>query len=538
MNQKNQKQQPIPGRILPHNEDAEKAVLGAIMLEKTAFPKVAPFLSESSFYFAKHQYIFRAISSLYTAGEPIDMVTVTDRLKNLGLLSDGSAKGQLNVDPYDIATITGTVGSAANIEYHVGILTAFERRREIISRQEKVFQAAIESAGDFEEAVYDLREYIETSSPGYRLSKLIKDPTEEDFAKAMKEAPTGIPVSYEFSGNGSTKQLILPGGALTYICAPTSHGKSTFLRNMALEVAQQPEPGRVLYFTFEESETDLYAQFLNLYLGRDLHQPTKKYNNFKSIKRYFREGAAAMEKWTWEAKQFFPGYLKSFKEKVICMSTPGNQGKLKIINEDLDIKDLVSAIEYYNREMIKSGKSVKAVFLDYVQLLSAKGKNRSRKEELVEVTNELMHLSVKMKIPFVLAAQLNRETRSPLMLFNQNISDASDLEKSANLIICLWDSVQMAQDPTYYGIPGKAKPEDTYRLERMGFYAGGRKKYEDNPDATKTTLYAKITKYRGEEVGLDAVFEWCKNTGKIVPNIGKEQIQKNIEFDSEDLDPF
>lgn len=535
---------PETARILPHDTDVERAVLGAIILESTAFPKVAYLLTEASFYDMKHRSMFRAIASLYSDGSPIDMVTVTDRARSLGLLSETPGTSDGRISAYDIASITGTVGGGANIEYHAAILQRLERKRTILQLQGKVAQAAQDAAGDFEAALAELRAYMEASAPGQKMASIVKDPTEEDFMGRMKQITTGIPVDYEFASvdRSTTRQLILPGGALTYICAPTSHGKSTFLRNLALQIAQQPDPGRVLYFTFEESETDLWAQFLNLYMDRDLHKPTKKYNNIKSIRRYFREGPQSMDMWTRDACQFFPGYLKRFKEEILCMEAPGNRGKLKIINRDLDILELVSSIEYYSRTMERHGRTVKAVFIDYVQLLTAKGKNRSRKEELVEVTNELMQLSVKMGIPFVLAAQLNRETKSPLMLFNQNMADSSDLEKSANLIVCLWNSNQEAQDPSYYGFgcgyekgilrPGKPNRE-TERLEELGFFAGGQKKYGPRndlmaiPPENRSTIYAKITKYRGEEVGLEAILKWRPNTGRIENLIKESRIQED-----------
>lgn len=538
----------ITSRVMPNDKEVEEVVLGAILLESATYQNVAPFLTRELFYEQKHQYIYDAMASLGAKGWPIDILTVSHELEEQGHMNMNPTEPSLYPAHYDVATLSGKVGSAAHVRFHIDILRKKWVNRKLVELGTRLTMAAHGEEGDIEEEISKVREFLADTPTSDNITTILADETDTDFDEEMKQVPIGIPTSYEFGDDFNSKQLILPGGALSFICAPTSHGKSTFLRNLALEVAMQPEEGRVLYFTFEESKQALWTQFINLYFdvvrtkqgkSGDLHRPTKKYNNGKSIMRYFREGAAAMEKWDTDAKRAFPGIVRDFKERIICLNTPNNTGRLKVINKDLHLNQLVEAINYYTKSMEKQGKKVKAIFLDYIQLLTVENSKDNRKAELVEICNELMHLSVKMKIPFVMAAQLNRDAKSPHLMFNQNLSDASDIEKAANLIICLWSSKHEAQDQGYYSAPpkkdrkGNLKPgkpnPDTQRLERMGFYAGGMKKYGLDPSFTalpesaRNKVYMKITKYRGEEVGLDKVFDWNPNTGRILPNYVPEE---------------
>lgn len=550
---------PENSAVMPSAVVAERTVLGAFSQYGELFKSYSFLLTRDCFYDSKNQVIYDAIEELSQRGKHIDLVTIANHLSKTGKIA--TEENSIYPQPYDISEICKgyefgewvrnySFGVAVqNLSDYVDILRDNASRRELAKLHSEASTAAIQ--GDDMTEILSRLKRLSEDNPGGDIASMLADPSEESFFSKMSEVPTGIEVPYEFEDNrGRKKKLLLPGGALSFVCAPTSHGKSTFLRNLALEVARQPDPGRVLYFTFEESDTDVWAEFLNTYIDKPLNASKEEDNNLKTIKEYFRNNGST-QFMNREAKQFFPGYLRSFLDKIICLDKEGNEGKLKVINKDLKLRDLVSAIEYYYSFMKKQGKGVKAIFLDYIQLLSVGDGDKSRKEDLVEVTNELMHLSVRLKIPFVMAAQLNRETKSPLMLFNQNLSDASDIEKAANLIICLWNSSFEAQDRSYYGETkegGKGKPNpDAKRLESKGFFAGGNKKtqYASDPEFQKlerlsqeNKIYAKITKYRGEQVGLEQVFTWNPKTQRIQTNAGEGSADNSLHFDENETEDF
>ena len=142
---------------------------------------------------------------------------------------------------------------------------------------------------------------------------------------------------------------------------------------------------------------------------------------------------------------------------------------------------------------------IKAVFVDYIQLLYKSGNKAQRTEELKEICRDLKNLAVEEKLPIVVAAQLNREAKTPLELHSQNIGEAGDLERIANKILCIWNSAFSAR---------KSKETSQDELDtlqkELSFMLGKGGK-----------IYAKLTKNRGGAAGLEAVFDFNGNTGVI-----------------------
>jgi replicative DNA helicase len=103
------------GKLPPQAVDLEEAVLGAMMLEKEALNDVIDILKPESFYKESHQHIFEAIGQLFNNSEPVDILTVTQELKNNGKLD-------MVGGPYYISQLTNRVASAANVEFHARIV--------------------------------------------------------------------------------------------------------------------------------------------------------------------------------------------------------------------------------------------------------------------------------------------------------------------------------------------------------------------------------------------------------------------------------
>ena len=114
------------GRIMPQARHLEEAVLGAIMLEKESFDVVSGFLKEESFYIDAHQRIYKAMRQCYEDNQPIDILTVVERIKLNGELETiGGA--------YYVAALTNKIASSANLEYHGRLLAQKHLKRELIS---------------------------------------------------------------------------------------------------------------------------------------------------------------------------------------------------------------------------------------------------------------------------------------------------------------------------------------------------------------------------------------------------------------------
>lgn len=314
-----------------------------------------------------------------------------------------------------------------------------------------------------------------------KYSKLLALPTEQSRSQNQTKGADEIETSYYFETIGVTKEierLTLPSGAITFVCAPTSHGKSTFLQNLALSVAQNGTEGSTLYFSFEESKEAVEIQLVNKYINKPLSA-----NNQRSIATYKRKG-----------KNYFTGdglntYIqgdREFAEKLLY------SGKLRIYEEDYDSTELIEAIRYIN-----SQTKVKAVFIDYIQMLSKSGCRLQRNEELKEISKDFKSLAVSLHLPIIVAAQLNREAKSPVEMFAQNIAEAADLERVANKVILLWNS----------SFKERSKDTSAHLKEwskRTGIELG-----------QGGTIYALLAKNRGGIVNIEAVLTHHGNEGVI-----------------------
>lgn len=324
-------------------------------------------------------------------------------------------------------------------------------------------------------------------------SHLLSLPSADGIRAHFKERPTGIGTNYAFGQGEKREQLLLQSGALTYICAPTSHGKSRMLENLALQLAQNGSEGDTLYFSFEEDKEAVEMQLFNIYIGGNISR-----NNARTLGSYYHNGDTS-----YFNGQYSNVSLNDFKAKEAEFMQLLTSGKLRIYSEGYDSSTLISAIRY----LCKSLPKIKAVFVDYIQLLHTRGAKAGRKDELADMCRELMALAKSSRLPIVLAAQLNREAYSPTEMTAQNIAEASEIEHSANTIMVLWNSVNepLPKSGYYYQSKGERKLSDeAAKLEARGFHIG-----------TGGKIYAKLVKNRGGERNIDAIFDFNGNTGQI-----------------------
>ena len=336
--------------------------------------------------------------------------------------------------------------------------------------------------------------------------RVLQPQSEDAIFAALREKQSGIPSGIHFGKygddgtiKGSTQEWLIPTGALTIIAAPTSHGKSRFLQNMAINLMRKEDrDGDIIYISLEEDSASVIERLINIYLDRFIC-----YNNSRAIRSYFSNGdnyakGGDIEPLQNAAEELINGYISRGKLRIL------SRAELPTISS---IEELVCGIE----KATKMG-TVQAVFIDYMQLITTQAKLFSKKEELAYICDKLMECSTTTKLPIILAAQLNREASSPVDMDAQNIADASNIEHSANSIILLWDSVQkpaVKKQSNNYDAGGKDK------LENMGITLGIGGK-----------LYALLAKCRGMERNIEAVLDYNGNTFKVYPNSPKETTEK------------
>lgn len=333
-------------------------------------------------------------------------------------------------------------------------------------------------------------------NPESKWGSYLSIPSLADIASKKRE---GLQTGYRFFGGGSCEEyLTLPSGALTLICGKSSHCKSKFLQNLSLNLAKSENIGEgdILFFAYEEEESVVLSQFANIYA--DIPGLSEFNPNTDVILDYFKtsELPKAQEA---KKKEILPK-LEGFKRLYYS-------GKLRVFYSDLYSDQLCEMVRYYSTK-----RKIKAVFIDYAQLLYLSPEEKKRRgirgdyrEEIKVICDDIRKLAVDLSIPVVLGAQLNRETPNPVEMSEDNIAESADLTRYANTIVCLWNSYF---DNVKGGKANYLQGMDAQKLEGRGFILGEGGK-----------IYAKITKNRGGTPYIDTILKFRGETGRIFTDL-------------------
>lgn len=379
--------------------------------------------------------------------------------------------------------------STATIEEYCEKLEEERKQAEQKAKTEQLIKQAQElnAKGETAKALEILKkaEELDQIAEESRLSKYFNSYTPEDIIAEIRDKKSGIPTGYYFyNRENNLIQWELPSGALTFICATPSHGKSRMLQNLAINISGK-ESGEILFLSLEESKVDVFQKLVNIYTNTPLNAIG---NNIELIRDNLLTGSTQ--------------YISKGNEQLLkdAVSYVANNIRVLSTNENSAlryIEEIVSVIRYAHKHT-----KTKAVFIDYVQLIYSRKKSYTRKDELMNICNKLMDISVATGLPIILGSQLNRATASPFDMDMQNIADASNIEHSANNVLLLWNSgFDAKKDSSYYGKEYKEKRE---RLENKGFECG-----------VEGTIYCRLDKNRNGERGIDAVLQHNRKTGKI-----------------------
>jgi DNA primase catalytic core len=304
-------------------------------------------------------------------------------------------------------------------------------------------------------------------------SSLMKPIKEEEIRERQANKPESLNSGYTIGG----EPLLLPSGAISILTAPTSHGKTTFLINMALNVAQSNPDTETYLFSYEEDGDSILINTLNTYLDEEISS-----NNRRTLKSYFTTGSTEYIKS--QSRDHFTATKDRFFKELI------ETRRLNIHYSSYNSDTIIEAIRYLHKHA-KPG----AIFIDYIQLLNlpeGKYKTYSRQEEIKEICIALKDVAVETGLPIILGAQFNREVVNQLRLHATKIGEAGDIERIANLIVGFWNN--------------NFKP-----LATDGELSDINNKGATTPD----TLFATILKNRGGRVGLEEILSFNGNTGRI-----------------------
>src|SRR6476659_172321 len=404
------------GKVPPQAKELEEAVLGAIMLEKSAFDTVVEILKPECFYVEANQRIFRSMQGLQQKNLPIDLLTVVEELKFREELD-------LVGGPYYVTRLTNSVVSSANIEAHSRIILQKFIQRELIRISGEIISDAYEDSTDVfdlldqaESKIYEvtsthLRNNYETID-----SVLVKTIKRIEDLRHKNEDITGVQSGF------ATLDRITYGWQptdLIVLAARPSVGKTAFALNLARNAALHPtKPTSVGFFSLEMSAGQLVQRILS----------------------------AESEIWL---EKIARGRLEEHEMKQLY-----KKGIEKLASAPIHIDDTAALNIFELRakcRRLKNKHNVGLIIIDYLQLMSGTGENRNsnREQEISRISRDLKGLAKELQVPIIALSQLSREVEKRKegnkMPQLSDLRESGAIEQDADMVMFLYR-------PEYYDI--------------------------------------------------------------------------------------
>jgi replicative DNA helicase len=387
------------------NIDLEKSILGGLLLDADARDYIKN-LDATHFESAKHKTIFKAIQKLIADDQPVDLNTLQAALNGA------------DINGY-LYNLMDSVISSVHIEHHIQLLKQNAHKRILKQKIESLKEIDVD---DPESALTELQSAYKDIESTYRSIKPY-DTTPDTWEKLtapLKNAKPLFKTSWNIGGFG--EPLTFEPGALTFIAAPTGHGKTTFMLNLLLDAVNNYPDQRHWFFSYEEDTAKLAAKLLNCYANTTFTEN----HNYDTIVETLSRG---------DSEYFKRGTRTLFDVKLRELSELFQKGCINIKYDGLYFEQLLNAIKDISKD--RAG----LICIDYAQLLY-KGQQHfgnKRFEELKAICLELKDIAVDTRLPIILACQFNREVKNPFKMTSQRIADASDIEKAANKVLGFWN---------------------------------------------------------------------------------------------------
>lgn len=429
-------------RLPPQSIEAEQAVLGAIILEGESITKAIDVLSPEDFYKEPHRKIYTAMLELFDKNEPIDLITLSEHLKDKGVLEEAGGISYLS----QLATVVPT---SANIRYHAKVVREKALLRAIIRSCTEIISKVYEMPEDAEEMVdYAERLIFEisekrTNANFYQMKDVVKNTfkmieTMYDKKAVITGVPSGFKDLDELTSGFQPGDLIIIGGR-------PGMGKTAFSLNIAQHVGiEMGEP--VAFFSLEMSKEQVAMRLLS----------SLAMVNSVAL----RKGFITKKDW----------------EKLTDAAVRLSEAPI-YIDDSSQISVLEIRAKARRLKMEKGRLSL--IIIDYLQLMRGRTSYDIREQEIAEISRSLKAMAKELKVPVIALSQLNRSVektsdRKPTLA---NLRESGAIEQDADVIIFLYrDEVYNKKNPANKGkaevIVAKQRngPTDTVYLTFLSDY--------------------------------------------------------------------
>lgn len=399
-------------KIPPQNLEAEQSILGGMLIEPSAVSRVFEFVEADDFYREAHRVIFEAIITLFQKNEPIDLITVTNQLKNTSQLE---AVGGASY----IASLVDRVPTAANITYYGKIVHEKAILRRLIEGATEIVEKSYSDGGDVDTSLDRAEQMIfEIAQRKIKQSFFaVKDIVKKSFETIeklfeRKEMVTGVPTGYHdldrITAGMQPSDLIIVAGR-------PSMGKTAFALNMVAHAAMEAGTPCAV-FSLEMSKEQLVQRLLCCEAKVDASKLRGGFLSESDWPRLTRAAGSLSEA---------PIYI----DDTPAMNVLEMRAKARRLQRDRGLGMLV---------------------VDYLQLMRGIGSIESREREISEISRSLKALAKELNIPVIALSQLNRgvELRTDKRPQLADLRESGSIEQDADIVMFVYrDEVYNRESP-------------------------------------------------------------------------------------------
>lgn len=397
----------IAGRIPPHNDDAEAALLGSILLRSKAFYDVQSMICKEEFYQKRNQLIWDAMVCLLNdrPGMTIDLVSLTQYMKQKGTLEEAGGVAYLS-------DLTNRVPTSTIATYYAELIHSTFLKRSLLDLSVWIGDRVFDETSDVQQTIDSIDAEISKISmhssvnnyivSGELINEVVDNVNNIEWGKLSNGIPSGFRILDKYIGGFKPSELII-------IAARPSVGKTAFALTIAANMAYGNNPVPVGFFSLEMSGSSLMERVIA--------------NRGQINLMKFRNGR--MDSKTRERMMDVAAGLYEYSNNLIIQDTPN----IKLLEIRSQARRLVRECQ------------VKAIFIDYIGLvdLNSSNANMPRHEQVSQISRSLKQLARELRIPVICLCQVNREgskDRPPMLA---DLRDSGSIEQDADLVLLLDD---------------------------------------------------------------------------------------------------
>lgn len=454
------------GKLTPQATDFEESVLGALMIDDNAITEVLSILRPEMFYVEANQHIYNAIKKLFSASQPIDLLTVSNQLKKDKLLDIVGGASYL-------ANLTNRLTSSANVEYYARVVMEKYILRELINNCNTIISDAYDDSKDVIDQLDDAESKIfsivesnfnrDSKELGDVVNSALEELTERrDSQEDLQGVPSGIRAIDAVTGGWQKSDLVI-------LAARPGMGKTAFVLTIARNAAIEYN-SPIAFFSLEMSAQQLVHRLFAMESGIPSDHISK--GNLTDV----------------EWSKLWENVSKLNTSNLIIDDTPA-----------LSVFDLRAKCR-----RLKHKYDIQMIIIDYLQLMqtgsdsSKQGGNRE--QEISYISRSLKALAKELNVPVIALSQLNRSvetrggTKRPQL---SDLRESGSIEQDADMVLFIFR-------PEYYKIDTFEDNEPAANMAEIMFA----KNRHGSTDNVRIQFISHLTKFSdvGTAVGPDMTF--------------------------------